>query len=196
MRRSPHSQLLQSLRRSSLISISCLTLFWVGAGSTYAQTTTEEASSSAASVSPATTTPTPATPVQSAPVNSTFSKNLSWDQLTGNEQKILSPLENDWDLLSQDRKQKWRQVATRYEKMSATDQERLQSRMREWAKLSPTERRIARDNYLNSLNIPAEKKAEAWQAYQQLSAEERKKLAQEATQKKPSLVNSPSLKSK
>lgn len=126
----------------------------------------------------------------------TASKASAWSQLSGNQQKILNPLEADWDLLSADRKQKWLQVATRFEKLPATEQERLQSRMKEWAKLSANERRIARDNYLQSLNISSEKKAEAWQAYQQLSAEEKKKLAEEAVSKKPSLVNSPSLKSK
>jgi membrane protein involved in colicin uptake len=124
------------------------------------------------------------------------SKVLSWGQLSANQKKILSPLEADWEQLSPDRKQKWTQVATRFEKLPAAEQERLQSRMAEWAKLSPNERRKARDNYLQSLNISSEKKAEAWQAYQQLSAEEKKKLADEANPKKPSLVNSPSLKSK
>jgi hypothetical protein len=124
------------------------------------------------------------------------SKGITWSQLSGNQQKILSPLEADWDLLSSDRKQKWVQVATRFEKLPAAEQERLQSRMKEWAKLSSNERRIARDHYLQSLNISSEKKAEAWQAYQQLSPEEKKKLADEAVSKKPSLVNSPSLKSK
>lgn len=130
----------------------------------------------------------------SAPILS--SKVLSWGQLTANQKRILSPLEADWEQLSPDRKQKWTQVAIRFEKLPAAEQERLQSRMGEWTKLSPNERRIARDNYLQSLNISSEKKAEAWQAYQQLSAEEKKKLADEASQKKPSLVNSPSLKSK
>lgn len=124
------------------------------------------------------------------------SKVLSWGQLSADQKQILSPLEADWEQLSPDRKQKWTQVATRFEKLPAAEQERLQSRMAEWAKLSPNERRKARDNYLQSLNISSEKKAEAWQAYQQLSAEEKKKLADEANPKKPSLVNSPSLKSK
>lgn len=92
-------------------------------------------------------------------------------------------------------KQKWVQVAKRYEKLPTIEQERLRSRMGEWSKLSKSERRVARENYLKSINVAPEKKAEAWQAYQQLSPEEKKKLADEASRKKPSLVNSPSLKS-
>ena len=123
------------------------------------------------------------------------SKSPAWSQLRESERAILSPLESDWESLSPDRKQKWVQVAQKFEKLPSNEQERLLSRMTEWVKLSTNERRIARDNYLQSLNIPAEKKAEAWQAYQQLSPEEKKKLA-EGANKKPSLVNSPSLKSK
>ncbi|NBV00503.1 MAG: DUF3106 domain-containing protein, partial [Burkholderiaceae bacterium] len=55
------------------------------------------------------------------------------------------------------------------------------------------ERQKARDNYLRTLNISPEKKAEAWQAYQQLSEEDKKKLA-ERRQGKPSTVTSPTLK--
>lgn len=121
---------------------------------------------------------------------------IQWNQLNDSQKEILGPLENDWESLGFERKQKWLQVAAKFSKLPSADQERLKSRMREWAKLSSNERRIARDNYLQSLSIPSEKKAEAWQAYQQLSPEEKKKLAEEAAQKKPSLINSPSLKSK
>ena len=89
---------------------------------------------------------------------------------------------------------KWIQVANLYPKMKRADQERLQSRMNEWAKLSQKDRRIARDNYLSSLRFPAEQKASAWQAYQQLSPEDKKKLAaKEDNKKKPTAASSPTL---
>ena len=135
-------------------------------------------------------------PLHSSAQTPASSIGISWNKLSAPQKEILGPLESDWDSLGGERKQKWLQVAAKFSKLPSNDQERLKSRMREWAKLSPNERRIARDNYLQSLNIPSEKKAEAWQAYQQLSPEERKKLADEAAQKKPSLINSPSLKSK
>ena len=78
-----------------------------------------------------------------------------------------------------------------------TDNEKttLQSRMSEWAGLSTSERQRARDNYLRTLNISAEKKAAAWESYQQLSAEDKKLLAQKRAQTtKPSAVTSPTLK--
>jgi hypothetical protein len=121
----------------------------------------------------------------------------NWDDLSLVQQKILAPLEEDWSYLSKERRQKWIQVANLYPKMKRSDQERLQSRMNEWAKLSQKDRRIARDNYLSSLRFPAEEKASAWQAYQQLSPEDKKKLAaKEDNKKKPTAANSPTLQNR
>jgi hypothetical protein len=79
--------------------------------------------------------------------------------------------------------------------MSDTDKSTLQSRMSEWAGLSTKQRQRARDNYLRILNISPEKKAAAWESYQQLSAEDKKLLAQKRAQtSKPSAVTSPTLK--
>jgi hypothetical protein len=133
-------------------------------------------------------TPTPVT----APKHSG-----NWDDLSVVQQKILAPLEEDWSYLSKERRQKWMQVANLYPKMKRVDQERLQSRMNEWSKLSQKDRRIARDNYLSSLRFPAEEKASAWQAYQQLSPEDKKKLAaKEDSRKKPTAANSPTLQNR
>jgi hypothetical protein len=117
----------------------------------------------------------------------------TWEGLKPNQQKILAPLESDWDYLSPDSRKKWIQVSNIYPKMSAQDQERLQSRMASWSNLSQKERRLARDNYLSSLKFPAEKKAEAWTAYQKLSDEEKKKLAESQAKKKPTAISAPTL---
>lgn len=117
----------------------------------------------------------------------------TWEGLNPAQQKILAPLEDDWDYMLPDSRKKWIQVANIYPKMSALDQERLQSRMTGWSNLSQKERRLARENYLSSLKFPAEKKAEAWSAYQKLSDEQKKKLAESEAKKKPSASNAPTL---
>lgn len=117
----------------------------------------------------------------------------TWEGLKPAQQKILAPLESDWDYMLPDSRKKWIQVANIYPKMSAQDQERLQSRMSSWSNLSQKERRIARENYLASLKFPAEKKAEAWTAYQKLSDEQKKKLAESEAKKKPTAANAPTL---
>jgi hypothetical protein len=118
----------------------------------------------------------------------------TWESLKAGQQKILAPLESDWDYMLPDSRKKWIQVANLYPKMTEADQQRLQSRMASWSSLSQKDRRLARENYLSSLKFPAEKKAEAWSAYQKLSDEQKKKLAQtEVNKKKPTVVNAPTL---
>jgi len=117
----------------------------------------------------------------------------TWENLKPAQQQILAPLESDWDYMLPDSRRKWIQVANIYPKMSTQDQERLQSRMTSWSNLSQKERRIARENYLASLKFPAEKKAEAWSAYQKLSDEQKKKLAESESKKKPTAANAPTL---
>ena len=117
----------------------------------------------------------------------------TWEGLNDSQQKILAPLEEDWNYMSPDIRKKWIYVANIYPKMSAQDQERLQSRMASWSKLSLKDRRIARENYLASLKFPAEKKVEAWSAYQKLSDEQKKKLAELEAKKKPKAINAPTL---
>lgn len=117
----------------------------------------------------------------------------TWEGLKPSQQLILAPLESDWDYMPPDSRKKWIQVSNIYPKMSAQDQERLQSRMASWSNLSQKERRLARDNYLSSLKFPAEKKTEAWNAYQKLSDDQKKKLAQSEVKKKPTAANAPTL---
>ena len=128
--------------------------------------------------------------VTSAPVKK---PDGTWEGLSPAQQKILAPLESDWDYMLPDSRKKWIQVANIYPKMSVQDQERLQSRMTGWSNLSQKERRLARENYLASLKFPAEKKAEAWTAYQKLSDEQKKKLAESEAKKKPTAANAPTL---
>ena len=127
-----------------------------------------------------------------------LSNGASWASLNKSQKETLATLEVDWNTLSSEQRSKWIQVSNKFESLPEADRERLKSRMADWAKLSTQDRRVARANYIKSLDIPNDKKSEAWEAYQQLSPEEKKQLADEAADKKKakkqSLVYSPSLK--
>jgi Protein of unknown function (DUF3106) len=127
-----------------------------------------------------------------------LSSGQTWSTLNSAQKETLATLEQDWNTLSTEQKTKWIQLANKYEKLPQADRDRLKSRMSDWAKLSVNDRRIARANFIKSLEIPNDKKSEAWEAYQLLSPEEKKQLADEAAEKnkakKRSLFNSPSLK--
>ena len=118
-----------------------------------------------------------------------------WSALNEDQRLVLAPLEEDWSSLTAARQKKWVEVANRYPSMTDNDKNTLQSRMSEWASLSTKQRQRARDNYLRILNFSPEKKAAAWESYQQLSDEDKKLLAQKRAQtSKPSAVTSPTLK--
>ena len=147
----------------------------------------------AAQASPALAQGAPSAPHGKATTIPEKKPDGTWEGLKPTQQQILAPLESDWDYMLPDSRKKWIQVANIYPKMSTQDQERLQSRMTSWSNLSQKDRRIARENYLTSLKFPAEKKAEAWYAYQKLSDEQKKKLADSELKKKPTAANAPTL---
>ncbi|AGW89345.1 MULTISPECIES: DUF3106 domain-containing protein [Cupriavidus] len=101
----------------------------------------------------------------------------AWTELSPVNQRILAPLQPLWDTLPELNRHKWLRIAERYPKFSPAEQARLQARMAEWVKMTPQQRRLARENYQITRSLPAEKKAEAWDKYQQLPEEQKKKLA-------------------
>ncbi|MFJ4290115.1 DUF3106 domain-containing protein [Cupriavidus sp. NPDC089707] len=115
-------------------------------------------------------TPAPAVPAAA-------SARPAWSELSLVNQRILAPLQPLWDTLPELNRRKWLRIAERYPKFSPAEQARLQARMAEWVKMTPQQRRLARENYQITRALPAEKKAEAWDKYQQLPEEQKKKLA-------------------
>jgi hypothetical protein len=108
-----------------------------------------------------------------------------WHTLTPRQQTVLAPMQSEWNKLSDINRSKWIKIADRYPRLSKDQQTRLQSRMREWVELTPYQRRIARENYQISKQLSAEKKAEAWQDYQQLTDAQKRKLEAASRANKP-----------
>ncbi|MFZ6730768.1 DUF3106 domain-containing protein [Undibacterium sp. Ji42W] len=121
---------------------------------------------------------------------STLSKPL-WTELSAAQKQALAPLSPEWDKMSELGKKKWLGIADRYATMKPDEQARLQERMRDWVKLTPEQRMAARENYAKSTQLKPEHKSAQWQQYQQLSEQEKKRLADE-NQKKKSVTNLPS----
>lgn len=136
-----------------------------------------------------------APPVQPSPANAKpaavssgkagASKSSSWNKLTPAQREALAPLANDWNQLDGFRKKKWLELADRYAAMSPTEQERMQKRMQAWVRLSPEQRRIARENYARVKKLHAKQKSEQWEQYQQLPEEKKKELAASPAKKHP-----------
>ena len=114
-----------------------------------------------------------------------------WKDLSRPQQVALEPLMAEWDRMDLIRKQKWLDIANRYAAMKPDEQQRVHERMRDWIKLTPDERRLARENYARVKKIDPTGKTAQWEQYQQLPEEQKKKLAADAATKKQ-VANLPS----
>ena len=105
----------------------------------------------------------------------------TWTSLTPEQRSVLAPLQGDWASIDAPRKAKWIDLAGRYPKMPPGDQQRMQARMTEWARMSPQERAQARLNFQQAKQLPNQERQDQWHAYQALSESERKALANRAS---------------
>jgi hypothetical protein len=122
-----------------------------------------------------------AKPIPNKPATATPSKQ-DWALLTPAQQQALQPLAKSWASLSNGQKRKWLEISLNYPSLSPEDKAKMHSRMSEWAALSPRARAEARLNFASTNELsrqlsPQEKQAK-WQAYQSLSNEEKRKLAE------------------
>lgn len=114
-----------------------------------------------------------------------------WHALTPAQQLALQPLQAEWDQMDGVRKQKWLQLANRFASLKPEEQQRVQERMREWSRLTPAQRELARETYARARKIAPDQKTASWESYQQLPDEQKQKLAASAAgRKKTSVVPS------
>lgn len=116
---------------------------------------------------------------------------MAWSRLSSADHIALAPFEPLWDSFSDERKRKWIKIASRYPKMSPEAQKRLHDRMTEWVRMTPDQRRVARENYQVSKELPRETRQNAWKTYQQLPEEQKERLAASERKRRPSVISAP-----
>lgn len=104
----------------------------------------------------------------------------TWASLTPAQQYFLAPLKPEWAGIDVQQKNKWVEVAVRFPVMDADERLRVQRRMTDWVRMSPTQRAQARLRFQEAQQIPAQERQAKWQAYQALTPDERKNLVQVA----------------
>ena len=104
----------------------------------------------------------------------------AWAKLTAQQRAVLAPLQRDWASIDASGKAKWLEVAVRFPSLPATEQQRVQFRMAEWARLTPAQRGNARLSFQETKQLSGEQKQQRWEAYQALPDDERKALAARA----------------
>lgn len=114
------------------------------------------------------------------PVQRQTESQPTWKELNAEQQLALKPLTSQWAGLSAERKRKWIELSKNYSAMPASEQTKLQGRMREWVALSRQQRTQARLNYVQTQRLATDEKGSQWQAYQALSAEEKRLLRSQA----------------
>ena len=105
---------------------------------------------------------------------------VRWRELKPAQQAMLKPLEQEWAGIDAPRKQKWLELAAAFPKLSVAEQARVQTRMVEWAQLTPQQRGQARINFQEAKHLPAQDRQARWEAYQALPMEQQRQLAARA----------------
>ncbi len=107
----------------------------------------------------------------------------SWASLTPRQQQALQPLAGAWPSINVGQKRKWLEVSKNFSAMPAAEQSKLHSHMASWAALSTEQRAQARLNFAKANQLSGEEKKAKWQAYQNLSTEEKQRLVATAAPK-------------
>jgi len=109
----------------------------------------------------------------------------AWSSLTPAQQHALTPLQRDWNSIDAPRRRKWIEISERFGSLPPAEQARVQSRMAEWAKLTPKERAEARLNFKEAQQVAPQDRKSQWEAYKALPPDQRKQLADRAGNKAP-----------
>ncbi len=125
-------------------------------------------------------TPEASPKVTPAPASSASTKkpesSPTWQSLNTSQKAALAPLHKLWPEISEAQKRKWLALSVNFSDRSDEEQEKMQARMKEWAKLTPKQRALARLNFAEVQQVTLDERKTKWEAYQSLSRDERHEL--------------------
>lgn len=104
----------------------------------------------------------------------------AWSSLSPAQRTALAPLERDWAGIDAPRKQKWLEIAARFDRMAPDERSRVQQRMSDWVRLSPKQRNEARQNFQGAKELSTEERQQRWEAYKELPEDQKRGLAARA----------------
>jgi Protein of unknown function (DUF3106) len=96
-----------------------------------------------------------------------------WSELSPAQKQVLGPFETQWNALPVKEKKAWVKLSDDLPKMSAQQQTRARQRIKDWANLSPNERKLARDNYRLATAVPKSEQNSQYQSYRSLTPDQR-----------------------
>ncbi|HEY5632557.1 MAG TPA: DUF3106 domain-containing protein [Burkholderiaceae bacterium] len=104
-----------------------------------------------------------------------------WSELNASHREILAPLAPQWNALPSTSKKAWLKLAERVPKMRGADREKALERIREWASLTPEQRRLARNNYRLARKLERDEIGADWEQYSRMTPEQRAVLRTSGT---------------
>ncbi|WP_457422969.1 DUF3106 domain-containing protein [Roseateles sp. P5_E7] len=123
----------------------------------------------------------PAVPALTAPP-------ATWGGLTPQQRSLLAPLANDWAEIAVSQRSKWLSATPTLATLPPAELARVQERMRDWARLSPTERVNARIGFQVAKQVDSEQRQAKWDAYQNLPPEKRQALNDKAVARRQAVA--------
>ena len=125
--------------------------------------------------------PEPSSQATSAPKASAPGKkpesSPTWQSLSAGQKTALAPLQKLWPEINEAQKRKWLALSVNFSDRTADEQEKMQARMKDWAKLTPQQRAQARLNFAEVQQVTVDERKTKWEAYQSLSSDERQELS-------------------
>lgn len=95
-----------------------------------------------------------------------------WSELSAAQQHLLRDLEPVWNGMPAAKKRSWLTIANRIPKLEPSEREKVEARIREWARLTPEQRQLARNNFRLVKSRAKEERAASWEQYQQMTPEQ------------------------
>ena len=96
-----------------------------------------------------------------------------WSELKPAQHEVLAPLEPQWNALPATKKRSWLKLADQVPRMKPPEREKALARIREWAELTPEQRRLARNNYRLAKGLDKDEREASWEQYSSMTPEQR-----------------------
>jgi len=107
----------------------------------------------------------------------------AWNQLSPQQREALAPLAAQWTTIPAENKRKWLEIADRYPQLSPEGKARVQARMTDFSRLTPDQRRTARENFQRAYELPRESRESAVERYRSLPDDKKKELSTRSQRK-------------
>jgi Protein of unknown function (DUF3106) len=96
-----------------------------------------------------------------------------WTDLNGQQRSVLEPFGAQWNTWSAQEKRVWVSLANKFPQYTPAQQSKAKQRIRDWAALTPEQRRLARSNYRMANQLPKAELDDQKKRYEGMTHEQR-----------------------